>query len=292
METKANYTLIGVFTLAVVVAVFGFVFWFQSIGGSGERTYYRVAFDGSVAGLRTGGSVLFNGIRVGEVIDLRLNPKQPQQVVATVSIDKAVVVRTDTTAGMEFSGLTGIASVALRGGSATAAVLAGSKDNPPMMAAAPGTSQDVTQGARDTLRRLDDFLMENQKSFHSALDNLEKFSSALARNSERIDKIAEGLQNLAGGPDGKGGEINEAARSIRTLADNLDKRTDDITKGVNLLTAAGTKQINAIGTDAHRMMAEIEKSVKNIERNPSTLIFGGSAAPKPAAGAAASKPKR
>jgi phospholipid/cholesterol/gamma-HCH transport system substrate-binding protein len=281
METRANYAVIGLFTLAVATGVFGFIYWFQNIGGSGERTFYRVAFENSVSGLRTGSSVLLNGIRVGEVTDLNLDSQHPHQVIVTVSIDKAVPVRADTQVGLEFAGLTGIAAVSLKGGGLSAAPLIGNKDNPPLLAAAPGSAQDVTQGARDTLRRLDDFIAENQKAFHSALDNLEKFSGALARNAERIDKIAEGLQNLAGGPDGRGGEINEAARSIRKLADNLDKRTDEITSSVGLLTAAGTKQINAIGADAHRMMAEVERAVKNIERNPRTLIFGGSAAPEP-----------
>ena len=64
METRANYLVIGVFTLAVIAGVFGFVFWMQAAGG-GERGYYKIAFDGSVAGLRTGGAVMYNGIRVG-----------------------------------------------------------------------------------------------------------------------------------------------------------------------------------------------------------------------------------
>jgi phospholipid/cholesterol/gamma-HCH transport system substrate-binding protein len=279
METKANYTLIGVFTLAAVVAMFGFVWWFQSVGSTGERTSYRVVFDGSVSGLRTGGSVLFNGIRVGEVTGLSLSPEHPEQVVATVSIDKAVKLREDTQVGLEFAGLTGIAAISLKGGTPSSPVLAGSKTNPPLLAAAPGASQDVTQGARDTLHRLDQFIVDNQAAFHSTLANLDKFSGALARNSERIDKITAGLQSLAGGDDGKSGEINEAARSIRELADHLDKRTAELTTGVNAMTSAGTKQINSIGADARHMLAEVEKAVKNIERNPRTLIFGGSAAP-------------
>ena len=74
METRANYVLIGAFTLAVVLGVFGFIYWFQNIGGSGERAFYRVQFEGSVSGLRTGASVLFNGIKVGEVTELKLDP--------------------------------------------------------------------------------------------------------------------------------------------------------------------------------------------------------------------------
>ena len=117
METKANYTVIGLFTLAVVIGVFGFVYWFQNIGGTGERAFYRVKFEGSVSGLRTGASVLFNGIRVGEVTGLTLNSQRPKEVTANISIDKSVVVRSDTEIGLEFQGLTGIAALSLKGGS-------------------------------------------------------------------------------------------------------------------------------------------------------------------------------
>jgi phospholipid/cholesterol/gamma-HCH transport system substrate-binding protein len=275
METKANYMVIGLFTLAVIIGVFGFVYWFQNVGGAGERAFYRVQFEDSVSGLRTGATVLFNGIRVGEVTDLKLDPRRPKEVSAIISIDKAVAVRTDTEVGLEFQGLTGIALLSLKGGSPSSPVLVGAKDNPPVLIAPHGATQDVTQAARNTLRRLDDFIADNQKSFHNALDNIEKVSAALARNSDRIDKISEGLQNLTGGPDGKGGEMNEAARSIRTLADNLDKRTADITAGVNRLTGNGNRQLDSLTSNANRTLAEIERAVKNLDRNPSRLIFGG-----------------
>jgi phospholipid/cholesterol/gamma-HCH transport system substrate-binding protein len=186
--------VIGLFTLAVVAGVFGFVYWFQNIGGTGERAYYGVVFDGSVSGLRTGATVLFNGIRVGEVTNLKLNPQHPKQVIAVISIEKSVAVRRDTEVGLEFQGLTGIASLSLKGGDPASPALAGSKDNPPLLAAAPGSAQDVTQGARDTMRRVDQLIEQNQEAFHNALANLDKFSQALARNSERIDRITEGLQ--------------------------------------------------------------------------------------------------
>ncbi len=302
METRANYVLIGVFTLAVVVGVFGFVYWFQNIGGTGERTFYRVVFDGSVSGLRTGASVLFNGIRVGEVTGLSLDPNKPQQVTAMLSIDKSVAVREDTQVGLEFQGLTGIAAVSLKGGSPTARALVGNKDNPPALVAPPGATQDVTQAARDTLRRLDDFIVANQEAFHSVLVNvesftaalkknstnidktlasIEKFTDALGRNSDRIDNIAAGLENLTGGTDGKSGEINAAARSIKQLADDLDKRTAEITVGINNFANSGARQIDALSADARRTLSTIDRAVKNLDRNPSRLIFGGSGSPLP-----------
>jgi phospholipid/cholesterol/gamma-HCH transport system substrate-binding protein len=298
METRANYVLIGVFTLAVVVGVFGFIYWFQNIGGTGERALYRVQFEGSVSGLRTGASVLFNGIKVGEVTGLSLNPQRPQEVIATVSVDKTVAVRANTEIGLEFQGLTGIASLSLKGGSPNSPVLVSEKDKtPPLLVAPPGATQDVTQAAREALRKVQELIEENQKAFNSALNNIDKFTATLARNSEhidntlasidkftgalagnseRIDRIAQGLENLTGGADGKGGEINEAAKSIRKLSDNLDQRTAEITAGVNRLTGSGAKQIESLSSDARRTLAEIDRAVRNFDRNPSRLIFGGS----------------
>lgn len=276
METRANYVVIGLFTLAVVFGVFGFVYWFQNIGGTGERAVYRVAFDGSVSGLRTGGTVMFNGIRVGEVTRLQLNPDKPQEVIATIAIDRSVAIRPDTQIGMEFQGLTGIASLALKGGTPSLPPLVGDKENPPLLTAPPNATADVTQAARDVLRKVDDFITENQKSFKSAIDHLDTFSAALARNAEKIDNITSGLQALTGGPDGKGGDINEAARSIKQLADHLDQRTAEITVGINRLSSAGSKQIDQLSANAQRTLSTINRAVENLDRNPSRLIWGGS----------------
>lgn len=288
METRANYVLIGAFTLAVVLGVFGFVYWFQNIGGTGERAFYRVQFEGSVSGLRTGATVLFNGIKVGEVTELKLDPQKPKQVIAGISVDKSVAIRADTEISLEFQGLTGISALSLKGGDPAKPPLAGAKngkDESPMLTAPPGATQDVTAAARDALRKVQELIEENQKSIKSALDNIDKFSAtlvrnsdhidnslasidkftgALGRNADRIDNIVVGLENLSGGKDGKSGEINEAARSIKKLADNLDKRTDELTKYIGGLARTGT-----------RTLSTIDKAAKNFDANPSRIIWGG-----------------
>jgi phospholipid/cholesterol/gamma-HCH transport system substrate-binding protein len=288
METRANYVLIGAFTLAVVLGVFGFVYWFQNIGGSGERAFYRVQFEGSVSGLRTGATVLFNGIKVGEVTELKLDPTKPKQVIAGISVDKNVAVRADTEISLEFQGLTGISALSLKGGDPAKPPLVGgktAKDEQPVMVAPPGATQDVTAAARDALRKVQELIEDNQKAIKAALANIEKFTdtlarnsdhvdstlssidkftSALGRNSERVDKIVAGLQNLAGGEDGKSGDVAEAARSIKTLADNLDKRTEELTLYIGRLAKTGT-----------RTLSTIDKAAKNFDANPSRLIWGG-----------------
>jgi phospholipid/cholesterol/gamma-HCH transport system substrate-binding protein len=272
METRANYTLIGLFTLAVIAGVFGFVYWFQSLGGHTERSYYRVVFSGSVGGLRTGGSVLFNGLRVGEVAALKLDAAKPTEVTALIAVDKGVAIRDDTQVGIEFQGLTGIAAIGLTGGTPSKELLNGTKENPATIPGNRALTQDLTTGAREVLSRLDNFIAENQTVVSAALKNIESFTGALARNSERIDHILMGMENLTGGADGKSGEVNAAARSFNTLTDNLDKRTEDVAAGINRLT----KQFDQVGRDARATLSQIEKAAKNIGDNPSSLLFGGS----------------
>src|SRR4051812_30902906 len=121
METRAPFAVIGGFVLAAIVAIFGFVYWLNNTGGLGPRTTYHVQFEGSVPGLLVGAAVLFNGIRVGEVIDLGLAPDNPRRVDARISVASTAPVRADTKVGLEFQGLTGVPVIALEGGASVAA---------------------------------------------------------------------------------------------------------------------------------------------------------------------------
>lgn len=195
METRARYALIGLFMLAVIIASFAFVYWLENKGGFGERTAYQIRFGGSTSGLLVGSSVLFNGIRVGEVTGLGLDPEYPEQVVASIGVDPGTPIRSDTQVGIETQGLTGGAAVTLRGGSATAEAV------PPqgMLMAPPQAGQDWTQAARDAFQRVDDVLAENSDALHSAITNIDTFAGALARNSDKVDGILAGLEKMTGG---------------------------------------------------------------------------------------------
>jgi len=301
METRANYVLIGLFTLAIVVAGFGFVYWFTQTGAGLERTSYRILFDGSVSGLRTGGSVLFNGIKVGEVTELKLNPQDPRQVAAIVAIDKSVPVRSDTRVGLDFQGLTGIASISLKGGSVDAPPLPAPRGQLPTLVADSSATQDVTQTIRDVAARADELLRrvsvligDNEKPFNELLVNLRNFSAtldrksddidavlanaknftaALDRNSERLDRVMANVEKLTS--DDTRRELLDAMRSVRVLAENVDRRTGEISIGINRFTASGLREWEALAADGRRTLAALERAVKNFDRNPQRVIFGG-----------------
>ena len=199
METRAPYALIGFFVLAAIGSIFGFVYWLNNTGGLSERALYRVRFENTVSGLLTGAAVLFNGIRVGEVTDLQIDPGKPREVTATISVIANTPIRTDTQAGLEFQGLTGVPVVTLQGGTLGAALVAASKSEPPVLVADPDAGQSMSEAARQALRRLDNLLADNSDALHSAIGNLSTFAEALGRNSGRIDGILAGLERMTGG---------------------------------------------------------------------------------------------
>lgn len=203
METKARYILIGLFTLSVILSVFGFVYWLHNTGGLTQKTLYRIRFENSVSGLLVGSNVLFNGIKVGEVSQLDLNADEPELVLATISVDTSTPIRSDTKVGIDFQGLTGAPVISLSGGKSQSPLVLSQDGRPPLLEAPPNAGQTLTQSAKETLKRLDGILAENSSSFHDAIDNISTFSKALARNSDRVDGILSGLEKMTGGSGGK-----------------------------------------------------------------------------------------
>ena len=289
METRANFVLIGSFTLAVIAAAFGFVLWFQSLHTTKARTPLRIVFEGPAAGLRNGGSVNFNGIRVGEVMSVKLD--NPRRVVALTMIENNAPIRKDTLVGLEFQGLTGVAAISLKGGGEAAPPVPLDEDGVPTLKADPNALQDVTEAIRGTLQNINRVVADNQDAVRNSLRNLEAFTSSLARNSERIDDVMlkvdgvmakadnlmVGLNSLAGGKDG--GELFQTVKSIRELAEDFDKRS------------------GALMADGRRTLGDISRAVINLDRNPTRLLFGPAAsasapAPAPAAAPTAAERRR
>jgi phospholipid/cholesterol/gamma-HCH transport system substrate-binding protein len=198
METRARYVLIGLFALAVIAAGFGFAYWLENAAGLGERAHYRIRFEGSVSGLLLGSPVQFNGIRVGEVTGLDLDPGDPRSVIVTIAVTEATPIRADTAVGLAFGGLTGVPEVALIGGSPEATALEVNDGQPPLLTAGAGTGIDWTEAARQAFARVDMLLADNSEALKNTLSNLDTFSEALARNSESLDDIIAGLAQLAG----------------------------------------------------------------------------------------------
>lgn len=256
METRANYAIIGLFTLAVIGAAFGFVWWFAGNETGGDRPMFRVEFTGSVAGLSKGSPVLFNGIRVGDVTTVDLSGNAPNQAFATIQVLKTTPVRADTRASLEVNLLSGVAQVALAGGARDAAMLEkrDPKDPYPTITAEQGGLGSIIQTARGTaekanilLETLNGILFDNRATINAAVKNTEMFSQALAKNAPAIDSL------LA--------SVSEAARHVGPLAARLESLTDETT---TLIRSIEPDRMRAIVRNLEGFTQTVEDNRNNV----------------------------
>jgi phospholipid/cholesterol/gamma-HCH transport system substrate-binding protein len=247
METRANYVLIGAFTLAAVVGAFLFVMWIAGYGSSGGHRTYQVVFKGSVAGLSNGATVSFNGIKVGEVTHLTFSRSDTRQVVADIDINSEAPIDKNTRARLETQGLTGGAVVALLGGANAGVPLVGQNGQPPIIYAGESMQlQDILDSvaalssrATTVLDDADKIITENSPTIHSALSNVDQFSKALADNSSGIDAALKSVAEL-------GKQIGPLAARLQTLSDDSDR----------LVQAIDPEQVRAIVGNVQAMSAK------------------------------------
>ena len=277
METRANYALIGVFTLAVIAAAFGFVYWFSGGDRGQGKQSVRIVFSGSVSGLSKGSVVLFNGLRVGEVTELGLLPEDPRRVVSIVQVDSTTPIRADTRARLESQGLTGVAQIALTGGEPGSPPLAAGPGQPmPTIFADRSDFQDLLETARNIARRADEVLervsrvvTDNEASIGRTIQNVETFSQALSRNSDGIDTFLEQVGQAAQ-------RVGPLAEKLETLAANVDglvqavdrQRVTRIVENVENFTAALGENRQVIGDtlrDASALVRRLNETTPKLD---------------------------
>jgi phospholipid/cholesterol/gamma-HCH transport system substrate-binding protein len=223
METKANYVLIGAFTLAVIAGAFLFVLWFTGASKTAVHKTYKIIFTGSVSGLTRGSYVLFNGLNVGAVTSIDFLEKDPSRVAALIDIAGRTPVKTDTKARLELQGLTGVAAIALTGGAEDAPALEpGADGSPPVINADRSDFQNLLENVQRLSAKADDLLGkanklidDNSASITDTLKNADTFSKALADNSNGVGGALKGLADL-------GDKIGPLANKLQTLSDDVD----------------------------------------------------------------------
>jgi phospholipid/cholesterol/gamma-HCH transport system substrate-binding protein len=256
METRANYALIGGFTLAVIASAFMFVFWFSGTGRPTGQTVYKIVFTGSISGLARGGSVLFNGVRVGEVTTIDLVPQDPSKVSALIEIDSRVPVRADTKARLEYTGFTGVAAVALTGGSITApALAAASGDGRGVLFADRSDFQDLLETAQRIAGKASDFLDKSNKfiddssgPLNTSVKNIQKFSDALAANA---DGVKDFLASMS--------DVGKAIKPLTAKLEDLAKDSDAVVKAID------PEEVKSIIKDFAGLSAKLNNSADKVD---------------------------
>ena len=259
MENRANYALVGAFTLLVIAAAFSFVFWFSGASKTNDRKSYEIIFNGSVAGLSRGSAVQFNGLGVGEVTQIDFLENDPSRVFAIIDINGRTPIKTDTKARLEFSGLTGVATIALTGGSATAQSLrASTKQSIPLIYADRSEIQNLLESVQNISTKADSIftqlstmMNDNGASITKTIHNVESVSDALASNPKGLQDLMQSLGDI-------GTTLKPLSAKLEVLSGDVDV----------LLKAVKPASVTSITDD----MAALTTTLRNNRANIDTIL--------------------
>jgi phospholipid/cholesterol/gamma-HCH transport system substrate-binding protein len=258
-----------------------------------------------VAGLNKGSQVQYNGIPVGRVIDIRVDPDDVEKIQVTVEIDTNIVdIKTDARAFLEANLLNGVATILIRGGTKEAkelepepkhrypAIAAGQSELEQLKANLPELLGDLREVAHNLNAVLDE---RNRKAISDSLQNVRTVTENFVAPSKEVSEVVENanaavlvLKSFFGHVDqsyiGKGGLKDELSQTLND-ADKLAKNLGDTNRqlqqvlqenrpGLHEFTQSTLTQVSNLVSDVQHFIAGLTRFVASVERDPARLLFG------------------
>ncbi|MDP9652171.1 UNVERIFIED_ORG: phospholipid/cholesterol/gamma-HCH transport system substrate-binding protein [Pseudomonas putida] len=251
METRAHHVLIGLFTVIVVTAALLFGLWLAKSSVDTEFKDYEVVFNEAVSGLSKGSSVQYSGIKVGDVISLRLDPKDPRRVLARIRLAGDTPVKEDTQAKLALTGVTGTSIIQLSGGTPQSPTLKGKDGHLPTIVASPSPIARLLNDSEDLMAGVST-LMHNANLMFST------------ENIERISNTLEHLEQTTGTIADQRGDIRQAMQQLASVgkqANNMLEQTTTLMRNANGL-------LNEHGKEA---LGSAEQAMKSLQESSATL---------------------
>jgi phospholipid/cholesterol/gamma-HCH transport system substrate-binding protein len=253
MERNANYALVGFTSLVLFVGLAAFVLWLAQVRFARDYNLYDIVFDGPVRGISQGGEVHFNGIKVGEVQRIALDPSNASRVIARIKVTSDVPIKTDSFATLEPQGVTGVNVVQITAGTRARPLL-----------------KDVTPRGQVPVIR-------SQKSTLS--DLLEGGGTVLQRSIEALDRVNrilsdQNIQQVTGMLSDVHAVTSELKNRKQLIAD-ADKALEDLDatlKRANKLTEHADDMLQGDGKRALSNLADASQSLKGTSEKAKELL--------------------
>ena len=258
MQSKVNYTLVGLFVIALFAALALAVFWLTMSGDRKVYNYYRVYFSESVAGLNPKATVRYRGVAVGQVETIRLSPTNPDQVDVLLGIERGTPISRDTIATLSTRGLTGVASVEL----------SGSGPGSPPLEKQPDQDFPVIQAGPSLVARLDD-------AFNNILTNVNNLSGKLERllgdeNQTAVSDILRNVNTITGAVARHSDSLERSVTQVETLTSDLSRQFSKIGKTVDSLLG-GFEKSGDLGGQVRQTLEDFRASAQAVRKIFDTL---------------------
>lgn len=257
METKANYTLVGIFAIIVTIASFGFIYWFAELSQTGQFAKVLVRVPGSAAGLNAGSPVRFNGLPVGQVLAVEIDRDNPQFVKAMTSIRTDTPLNESSVFKLEAQGLTGASLFEIKtpiGGDN--GVLQKAYDDNSVIEVTAQTSgiANLLETAVKIIGRADTIMADVETIVSGAngpliasLENAEKITKSVADNAEGIDEFLKSVTRLSGTIENVSERLDSTLASAERFINAVDaEKIDRSINNVEELTAGAVITMNKV----------------------------------------------
>jgi phospholipid/cholesterol/gamma-HCH transport system substrate-binding protein len=305
METRAHYVAVGIFVLSAIILAFVAVLYLAHAEFGVEAQRYYIFFKGSVAGLNNGSQVQYNGIPVGRVVDIRVDPDNLEQIQVTVEINTSIVdIKSDARAYLDTNILNGIATIQIRGGTREAkqlepeqghkypVILAGQSELEEVKASLPEMVADLKEAAHRVNALLD---RRNREAVADTLQNLRTITGNAVEPSRKLDEVVDNanksilqldalLRDVDRSYIGHGGLKDQAAQALGDydrLAKSLivDSRQIQLIlaenrPGVRDFTQRTLPAVDALAGDLQRFVWHLTRLATELEQDPTRLLFG------------------
>ena len=303
METRAHHVLIGLFSVLIVVGAMLFGLWLAKASMDSTFKDYEVVFNEAVSGLSKGSSVQYNGIKVGDVIELRLDDKDPRRVLARIRLAANTPVKVDTKAKLALTGVTGTSIIQLSGGDTNSPPLKGKDGKLPEIVASPSPIARLLTDGSDVMANVN-MLLHNANALFSednvnrvskTLDNLEQTTTAIAgqrgdisQTLKQLAKVgkqasvtleqtnvlmrnANGLLSTEGKQMFNSAEqaMNSLQQSTATINKLINNNEDSLNSGLQ-----GLNQLGPAVNELRETLGTLRSISRRLESNPSGYLLG------------------
>ena len=303
METRAHHVLIGAFTVIVIAAALLFALWLVKSSADRQFEEYDIVFNEAVTGLSQGSAVQYNGIKVGSVTHLKLDPADPRRVLARIRLRGDTPVLQDTRAKLALTGVTGLAIIQLSGGTPGNPPLTAPDGSVAIIVADPSPLTQLLANGEDLMTNINEVVSraskllsaDNVEHIDRTLEHLDKATGVIADQREDIRELLKQLaiaskqanatlaqaQKLANSAntliDGQGKETLDSAKnamaSLERATASIDRILNDNRDAVN----GGLQGLNEIGPAVHELRdaaGSLRGITRRLDENPAGFLLG------------------
>lgn len=285
MERDAHYAAVGIATVALMVALAVFFIWLARLSFTEDYDVYDIVFYGPVRGLSEGGEVHFNGIRVGEVTDLNLDPQQGDQVIARVRLNGTTPVRVTSRAQLEPQGITGLNYIQITAGNPESAILKSQypENVIPVIQSQPSPIAELLSGSGtvlaqtvDALNRINRVMSDdNIRSLSTSIKNVEALSSELEARKGMFAELEQALAK-ANSAIGEYEALGVSARQLvegdgKQAVANINAAAEDARTAIASVNRTATGLEQPLGDFARNGLPQLEQSIAGLEEATRSL---------------------